>query len=370
MELGFYHKRMEYELKNFMMLWLIVLLSLCYCYVIGNKISKGIKRLLFVLPIIVIFMYLPLNLYSFHLNFLTFYAIAWLCNSKLLLFAFGNGPLSSDPSMPIPVFLAVASLPIKLQQKPPLNIQNKEHPSTENPKNVSPILIYAIKGPLLAIVVYITTNYSVYITTNYSVYIHQTFLSCIACLQYYLQYEMTLALISALAGALLGLELEPTFNEPYLSTSLQNFWGRRWNLMASNILRLTVHQPTKKMFARVLGHRWATPLAVMVTFSASGLIHELMFYYLLRVKPTGEATCYFLIHGMCVVVEIELKKKFKKWNFPWLISVLLTLGFVLVTTSWPFFSPMKRCKAYVRALHEYEAVAALFNDAILCFGIM
>ncbi|KAK1552317.1 hypothetical protein Q3G72_014487 [Acer saccharum] len=280
MQLEFYHKKMEVELRNFMILWFIVLLSLCYCYAFGNKISKGIKRLLFVLPIVVLFVYLPLDLYSFHLNIFTSFFIGFLGNSKLLLFAFGKGPLSSNPSISLAVFLAVASLPIKLQQNPPPNGQNKDHPfPNKKPKNGSPILVYAIKGPILAMV------------------------------------------------------LEPTFNEPYLSTSLQNFWGQRWNLMATDILRHTVHQPAKKMFTRVLGSRWATPSAIVATFFVSGLLHELMFYHLVRVKPTGEMTCFFLLHGMWVAVEVELKKTFKKWRFPWLISVFLTLGFLLVTLS-------------------------------------
>ncbi|KAK0573544.1 hypothetical protein LWI29_009692 [Acer saccharum] len=241
MELEFYHKKMEVELRNFMILWFIVLLSLCYCYAFGNKISKGIKRLLFVLPIVVLFVYLPLDLYSFHLNIFTSFFIGFLGNLKLLLFAFGKGPLSSNPSISLAVFLAVASLPIKLQQNPPPNGQNKDHPSpNKKPNNGSPILIYATKGPILAMVVYTYTNYWEHINPK--------MLLCFTCLHFYLLVEMTLVLISALTGALLGLKLEPTFNEPCLSTSVQNFWGQRWNLMATDILRHTVHQPAKKMF--------------------------------------------------------------------------------------------------------------------------
>ncbi|KAK0590439.1 hypothetical protein LWI29_028398 [Acer saccharum] len=154
---------------------------------------------------------------------------------------------------------------------------------------------------------------------------------------------MTLALVSALVGSLLGLELDPTFNEPLLSTSLQDFWGRRWNLVATNILRLTVYEPTKKMFTNVFGHRWATSPAVVTTFLASGLIHELMFYHMVRMKPTGEITvCFFLLHGMCVAVEIELKKTFKKWRFPRMISMSLTLGFMVKTSTWFWFPIIKR----------------------------
>ncbi|KAK3223883.1 hypothetical protein Dsin_010908 [Dipteronia sinensis] len=263
------------------------------------------------------------------------------------------GPLSSNPSISLAVFLAVASLPIKLQQNLPPNGQNKKHPSLKKPKNGSPMLVYAIKGLVLAIVVYTDTNYWEHI--------HPKMLLFSTCVHFYLLTEMTLVLISTLTGALLGLELEPTFNEPYLSTSLQNFWGQRWNHVTSNILRLSVHQPTKKMFTRILGSRWATPSAIVATFFLSGVVHDLMFYHLVRVKPTGEMTCFFLLHGMWIVVEIELKKTFNKLDFPWLISVFLTLGFLFVTSSWLLFAPLKRCKAYARALDEYVALAALFH---------
>ncbi|KAI9176567.1 hypothetical protein LWI28_004384 [Acer negundo] len=321
---------MDAELRNLTMIWFIVLLSLSYCYAIGKKIPKGVKRLLYVLPIIVIFLYLPLNLYSFYINSLVFFSITWLGNSKLLLFAFGKGPLSSNPSMSLVVFLAVASLPIKLQQ----NGRNKQQPYPENPKNnSSSILINAIKVSLMAIIIYITKNYGVYIHP-------EILLHFMNCLQFYLPLEMIPTLISALVGSLLGLELEPNFKDPFLSTSLQDFWGRRWNLAASDILRLTVYGPTKKMFTYVFGDRWATSPAVVTTFLVSGFIHDLMFYYMVR---RGEMTvCYFLLHGMCVAVEIEIKKTFKKWRFPRMISMSLTLGFMSITSTWFWFPIIKR----------------------------
>ncbi|KAJ4866546.1 putative long-chain-alcohol O-fatty-acyltransferase 3 [Raphanus sativus] len=38
-----------------------------------------------------------------------------------------------------------------------------------------------------------------------------------------------------LVFASLGCDLEPQFNEPYLATSLQDFWGRRWTSMVTAI---------------------------------------------------------------------------------------------------------------------------------------
>ena len=42
---------------------------------------------------------------------------------------------------------------------------------------------------------------------------------------------------ATLATSLIGLRISPHFDEPYLSHSVAAFWGRRWNITASNTLR-------------------------------------------------------------------------------------------------------------------------------------
>ncbi|KAG2429867.1 hypothetical protein HXX76_010647 [Chlamydomonas incerta] len=45
----------------------------------------------------------------------------------------------------------------------------------------------------------------------------------------------------AVAVEALGLQLVPTFDAPWLSTSLADFWGRRWNITTSSVLRTLVY---------------------------------------------------------------------------------------------------------------------------------
>lgn len=45
---------------------------------------------------------------------------------------------------------------------------------------------------------------------------------------------LELELESCLSQAVVGLELERQFNESYLAMSLQDFLGRRWNLMVTS----------------------------------------------------------------------------------------------------------------------------------------
>ncbi|GMN36466.1 hypothetical protein TIFTF001_006048 [Ficus carica] len=108
-----------------------------------------------------------------------------------------------------------------------------------------------------------------------------------------------LAMVGSLARAALGVELEPQFDKSYLSTSLQDFWGRRWNLMASNILRPTVYDPVTSVSSRAIWRKWAPLPAVIAAFFVSGLMHELIFFYLGRSNPTWDLTCFFLLHGVC-----------------------------------------------------------------------
>lgn len=163
--------------------------------------------------------------------------------------------------------------------------------------------------------------------------------------------EFMLAMVAVLARTLLGIELEPQFNEPYLSSSLQDFWGRRWNLMASTILQSTVYQPTKQFALHLFGRKWASIPALFVTFLISGLVHELIFYYLGRVKPTWEITWFFLLHGFCLLLEVSCKKKLTaKFRLSRVVSGPLTVGFVMVTAYWLFFPQLLRCNAFQRKL--------------------
>ncbi|KAB1226993.1 Long-chain-alcohol O-fatty-acyltransferase [Morella rubra] len=136
---------------------------------------------------------------------------------------------------------------------------------------------------------------------------HPFFVSILYCCHLYLGLEILLALAATPARAIFGLELEPQFNEPYLATSLQDFWGRRWNRVSTSILRTTIYNPISSIFTRVVGPSWAPLPAVVAAFVVSGLMHEVIFYYLTRAAPTWEVTWFFVLHGMCVVIEVLVK---------------------------------------------------------------
>lgn len=142
---------MEAELKSLTQVWITVLVCLTYCYLISRNIPKGIFRLVSVLPIIPIFIILPLSLTSIHLLGILGFFIAWLANFKLLLFSFNQGPLSS-PYISFQSFIFIACFPINFKQNPSPKDPQLNKSLSQN------LLIYSLKGLIVVLLVFIIIN--------------------------------------------------------------------------------------------------------------------------------------------------------------------------------------------------------------------
>ncbi|KAK9267578.1 hypothetical protein L1049_010006 [Liquidambar formosana] len=188
-------------------------------------------------------------------------------------------------------------------------------------------------------------------------------ISILRCGNIYFMIEIILAMAAAPARFLLGLKLEPQFNDPLLSTSFQDFWSR-WNIMATNVLHPAVYDPVLHFSTKLLGRRrWAPLPAVFAAFVVSGLMHELIFYYLSRLRPTGMVSAFFILHGGCLMVELCLKKVFKgRWQLPPLISTPLVVGFMMFTAIWLLIPQLIRGHVDVRVFEEYAALGAFVKD--------
>ncbi|KAK1583831.1 hypothetical protein Q3G72_027409 [Acer saccharum] len=338
---------MSSEISNFFQVLVLVMASLSYCYYIASRIPTGLFRLLSVLPVVYLFIILPLRLSSANLGGLTAFLLVWLANFKLLLFSVNQGPLSPLPPN-LFHFISVACLPIKI--KPPSSSStalkkntNHEIKNAYNHKTQEVLLV--IKVVLLGLI---------YCAYNYKQNFHMSFILVLYCCNMYLQLELLLVISAAPARALFGFELEPQFNEPYLSTSLQDFWGRRWNLMVTSILRPTVYYPIRRISTHLIGSMWAHPMAVMASFVVSGLMHEVMYYYITRVAPTGEVFWFFVLHGVCLVVEVTAKRTFPG-KLPSLSAVYgpLVVLFVAGTSVWLFWPQLLRNGVDEKVIAEF-----------------
>lgn len=342
---------MQGEFTNFIKVWLSVFASLFYCYFVSKIVPKGLLRFFTILPVLTLNLILPLSLHTLHLGVSSAFFLCWLCNFKLIMFAFGKGPLS-DPSLLLSRFLALSCLPIKFQEK------DKENPNSKTSrKGLKSIWNYALKGLLIALFL------KVY---DYNDYIHPKVIWAVYSFHIYFGLEIILAVFGGSARALLGIELEPQFDEPYLSTSLQEFWGRRWNIMVSRILRPTIYDPVLNAMSRIIGRKWAPLPAILGTFMISGIMHELIFFYMGRERPDGGITWFFLLHGVSLMTEVAIKKVINsKWCLPRIISGPLTIGFVLVTSFWLFFPEFLRYNPIERAMDEYAAMGGFVKDVYM-----
>ena len=297
---------------------LVVLGSLCYCYFLVTKVPKGIPRVIFLLPIFYLFSILPWQFSSAFARGISSFFITWISSFKLLLFAFDRGPLLFHQNYLD--FVLVSIFPLKIKNK---NLS----PSS----NYSPLALIALVVPVLFLLLISTSNY----TENYN----SSKLQLVF-------YSLTTLIWLYMVGSMARYELVPLFNHPYLATSLQDFWGRRWNRMSSDILRQTVYDPARKSLAGIIGLGGAKVAATISTLVVSGIMHELVFYYITcGSKPTWEVAWFFVLHGLCMVMEAGLKRmaKLKGWSplHP-AVSIVLTVGFAIVTCYWLLVLPVWR----------------------------
>jgi len=338
---------LDLEIERFIKVWLTTISCLCYCYYIASKIPKGFLRLLSLLPILDLFLILPFNLSSFHLGGPTTFFLVWLATFKLLLFSFNQGPLAQSPPN-ILHFISLASLPINLNQNPPTN---------QNNSKTKPKWLLLLKVLILALIIH---------AYNYRENFHPHFILFLYCCHMYLGIELVLALSAVPVRTVLGFNLQPQFNEPYLSTSLQDFWGRRWNLMVTGILRPTVFHPVYSISTPFVGPSCAFSCAVFATFIVSGLVHELIYYYLTRAPPTWEVTSFFVLHGVCTAAEVAVKKVVLRrgWRLHGVVSGPLVLAFLAATGSWLFFPQLLRNGVDRKAIEEYAILVNFLKSKV------
>ncbi|XP_015081593.1 probable long-chain-alcohol O-fatty-acyltransferase 5 [Solanum pennellii] len=332
-----------------------VIPSLCYCYFISAKIPKGIPRLISLLPIFYLFTILPLYFSSAFLTAITTFSITWLAIFKLVLFAFDQGPLihnaSNQKIISLPVFISIAALPLRTTFTP--------NPNRKNP--MSSALQLVIFAVLMEIVLHHKSE------------IHPKLVLIFYSVMIFLMIDILISLSSLIVKNFLCLdiEIESPSDEPYFSTSLQDFWGRRWNLTVTHTLRFTVYNPVRLVLLNVIGRKWAQHSASLATFLVSGLMHELIFYYVNNgARPSGEITGFFMLHGLCLMVEIEVKKALKDTlRLPGLVSGPLAVGFVVVTALRLFFPPIIRNGVDESILEEVGFCFDFLKDKMLQFVI-
>ena len=100
---------------------------------------------------------------------------------------------------------------------------------------------------------------------------------------------------------------------------------------------------------------WGSDVARGAAFVVSGLMHDVMFFYLTAQPPSGEVSLFFGLHGICTAVEIAAKRWCRRRGMkplPVAVSAPLTIGFLVATASWLFLPPILRSDAEERIVNE------------------
>jgi D-alanyl-lipoteichoic acid acyltransferase DltB (MBOAT superfamily) len=146
-------------------------------------------------------------------------------------------------------------------------------------------------------------------------------------------------------AALLGLELPPNFDLPYLATSPADFW-RRWHISLSTWLRDYLYLP---LGVRLRRHR---SLALVITWVFAGLWHGVGTLYLL----------YGLYHGVLLAITDVLARRWGgNGEVRGVIRIARTvLTFYLVLIGYVLFRSRSVGSAlhYLTVLHVPRALSA------------
>ena len=146
---------------------------------------------------------------------------------------------------------------------------------------------------------------------------------------------MHFGLFNLLAGAwrFAGADCHPLFRDPLQSTSLTEFWGRRWNLAFSEMTTLAVFRPLRGVTG--------TGIATIAAFLFSGLLHELAISVPVQ-AGFGLPFLYFVLHAIAMQIEGILSRRGKPIDSSAWIGRLWTLAWLLLPLPILFHLPFLR----------------------------
>ncbi|KAK9836857.1 hypothetical protein WJX74_009689 [Apatococcus lobatus] len=278
--------------------------------------------------------------------------MAWLTNFKVLGLCLNRGPLRRPLT-----FLQMATLlllPVTLQidspvgrQSPPEatgKIQKQSQTQCDSPNAAVPLTSVAW-SVLLALFKFGVLGSAVYLLScNLNVFLKEY----IYAVALYSLLGSFMDSSASIMSWLCGYELAPQFNQPYLSTSLSDFWGKRWNIVASSCLRFLIYEPIFE--CRIVAGTKGTVavskqrrlVGMLASFVSSGVVHEIMYWYISHLRPTGKWFVYFSVQGPLCIAEHLVKRWLKRHRIQppaWLL-VPVTNAALLLFAHFFFFPPV------------------------------
>ena len=148
--------------------------------------------------------------------------------------------------------------------------------------------------------------------------------------------------------AIFGIRTLDVFDNPMFgSSSVSDFWGRRWNRLVHGVLKRGVYKPVRK-------HSSSRTLAAVAAFVASGVLHEYILMlmslsiladagspekYTTFVPLYGNQFCFFAWNGMLMALEYiilrwSISSKVTLPNLPNLLRSMLVILMALPVAHW------------------------------------
>ncbi|KNC86605.1 hypothetical protein, variant [Sphaeroforma arctica JP610] len=113
--------------------------------------------------------------------------------------------------------------------------------------------------------------------------------------------------LGLVASRLFNITVGPSFDRPYIITSLRDFWGRRWCLPVAQTLRTTVYEPIVQVLQALMGLSIAKHIARCIVFCVTGVVGEML--YRLVWEREYAYLLFFMLQGLLVAVE-EISRNF------------------------------------------------------------
>ncbi|GAX80051.1 hypothetical protein CEUSTIGMA_g7490.t1 [Chlamydomonas eustigma] len=290
-----------------------LIFSLPYTVHILSRLPAGSARFFACFPLFLLNKLTPslFNVYDeILLKLVVLFVFTWLANFKLVGLCMNRGPLAEEWSTAQTA--AICFLPIYPVPRAAGASNSKKGRLHDQAGDPSSLLIrWIVKlGVFCVVVVYLMS--SELILTPFSTFALALVMYCFI--------GVLMDGPGSFVTYFLGFNIIPTFDQPWMSSSFADFWGRRWNITTSHMLRAVVYDPIVegclvrttyvKPSGKTVGHQspadklMSTFLGICATFLVSGIIHEAIFWCAMPDRAfRWKWLVFFTMQGPLVIME-------------------------------------------------------------------
>ncbi|GMH46071.1 hypothetical protein BSKO_14035 [Bryopsis sp. KO-2023] len=287
---------------------------------VAPKVKPGWKRFFVVLPLLLANFMLPFLFKRKQLEELARIAAAflimWLSSFKILAHCINRGPLCSDftgkeRKWSFLQFTAILLLPLLPTEGEEVKIGDSQQVLGKQEK---------LKQLCRVLLMKLFCFFSVPLEMKYIPIARYSPLKDFlytGCIYGFLGTLMDTT--SLLALSLLDIRCMDNFDNPILSTSVTDMWGRRWNTMTGTLLKSISYDivfdgqfisDKSEIGVKKRPSLMARAMSVMAVFFFSGVMHEILFWYAAGIWG-WRWFAFFMWFGPFLIIEKALKGLFR-----------------------------------------------------------